>query len=150
MERQPNGTKDTESPDEDEFFGSQEDEGEFGALGQRDNLAKDHELKTIGYVEAYDETKEMLLQEGFEAGYRETYDAALRVGQLFGKLSGGTHFISSRGGPADSQSNQSSEVIARRLHDFLAEFQNRPNNVEVNAKESIELLERDLSRSKEG
>jgi hypothetical protein len=149
MERQPTD-KDAESPeqgDEDEFFGSQDDEGEFGALGQHDDLAKDHALKTIGYFESYDETKDILLQEGFEAGYRETYDAALRVGKLFGKLSAETQLLS--GKTTESESKQSSEA-ARRLHEFLTEFQNRPKNVEVNAKESIELLEQELSRSKEG
>jgi hypothetical protein len=156
VEESPGGAEgDEDDDDDDDFFGSQEDEGDFGALGQHDDLAKDHELKTIGYVESYDETKETLLQDGFEAGYRETYEAALRVGRLFGKLSADTQLLPGKTAEFESSSSSShkgSETTSRRLHDFLTEFQNRPKKSEAknNTKESIELLEQELFGSKEG
>ena len=124
---------------DDEFFGSQtEDEAEFGALCQHENLAKGNEFQTLGYFESYDETNEILLQEGFETGYRQTFEAALRLGKHFGKLSAQNELVAVDNAPESSDT-------ASRLHAFLAKFQNRPTNMDLsNAKESIELLEQEL------
>ena len=124
---------------DDDFFGSQEEgKSEFGALCQHENLAKGNEFQTLGYFESYDETNEILLQEGFETGYRQTFEAALRLGKHFGKLSAQNELVAVDNAPESSDT-------ASRLHAFLAKFQNRPTNMDLsNAKESIELLEQEL------
>ena len=134
---------------DDEFFGNQDEGGDYGGLGQHESTARGQELRAIGYFESYDETKETLLQEGFEAGYREIYDAALRLGVLFGKLSAETHLSDGRNESLpDSKSSQYSEA-AGCLRDFLTDFQNRPYDAVFNAKETIEFLECELARSDE-
>ena len=73
--------------DDDEFFGDQdgEDNGSFGGLSEYELKAKEEEIKKLAYLQSYDEKKELRLQEGFEAGYQETFDSAFRIGKLLGQ-----------------------------------------------------------------
>jgi len=41
----------------------------------------------IGFLDAFDESKDERLQQGFEDGYRETFDVSLRVGKQLGRTS---------------------------------------------------------------
>mmetsp|Transcript_61411 Transcript_61411/g.181532 ORF Transcript_61411/g.181532 Transcript_61411/m.181532 type:complete len:154 (-) Transcript_61411:317-778(-) len=57
-----------------------------------DSLAK-HEIRSgeenfrnLGYHEAFDAAKENLLQQGFEAGFRETISSSMRIGSTLGSL----------------------------------------------------------------
>ena len=81
---------------DDEFFGSQEEYNDdeqqqpcesFGDMGKHDQRAKHHELKTAGFHDAFDESKEEQLQEGFEAGFLESFEAGRAIGQLLGRAS---------------------------------------------------------------
>jgi hypothetical protein len=86
---------------DDEFFGSQEEYNDddeqqqqqqhpcesFGDMGKHDQRAKHHELKTAGFLDAFDESKEEQLQEGFEAGFLESFEAGRAIGQLLGRAS---------------------------------------------------------------
>ncbi len=131
---------------QDDFFGDQDEDGDFGRLARHETLARNEALKTIGYFESYDETKETLLQPGFEAGYREMYDSSKCLGTCFGKMVAETQLLGSDNVPSDSvQTNE----ITKRLHQFLSEFQNRPNSTDSNAKNSIELLKEELFRFKD-
>lgn len=86
--------------DDDEFFGNQSDsysdyerehENEHehghghGSLEKHEEQAQRETHKNIGYHEAYDEYKEIKLQQGFEDGYRGTIDDAMKLGMLLGK-----------------------------------------------------------------
>jgi hypothetical protein len=91
--------------DDDEFFGSQESDEEimehqqsttitnrfhdteFGSLAEREFLAKENELKSIGFLDAYESHKEVKLQAGFEAGLVDTYGVAIQIGKIIGELS---------------------------------------------------------------
>ena len=137
----------------DEFFGSQEDDDAcgpggngYGALGQHETLAKDRDLATIGYFESYDETKEERVQEGFEAGYQQTFEASRRVGELFGQCMAHAEFLE------DSHNNRSKEavkrqslMISRHLHEFLTAFQSGSDDPTV-VKESLAALEEEMSQ----
>ena len=140
--------------DEDEFFGNQDDDnddtcairGEFGSLGHHENLAKNEELKTIGYLESYDETKELLLQKGFEMGYREAYNLSKSLGEKFGNMIAQVELLGNPDGV--SSDTTTAKEVSRRLYEFLTQFQNRPMDAEFNGKDSIELLHQELFCSK--
>jgi hypothetical protein len=141
-----------EDDDDDEFFGSQEDDDAcgtggngYGALGQHETLAKDRDLATIGYFESYDETKEERVQEGFEAGYQQTFEASRRVGELFGQCMAHAEF---------SHNNHNKEAvkrqslrISRHLHEFLTAFQ-RGSDDPTFVKESLAALEEEMSQAR--
>jgi hypothetical protein len=120
MALQKYSTSGAEGEDEDdEFFGNQDDsssyhendnDAEHGAgrsgLALHESRAREEELKTIGYLDSYDANKEVLLQEGFEQGYRETYHVAMRIGMLLGQASAlGTILV------APTSTNQSSDPV---------------------------------------
>lgn len=134
--------------EDDDFFGNQDGEDDdFGALTRQDHLAKEHELKTIGYFESYDDTKEERLQEGFEAGYKETFGVASRIGELYGQM------IIDSELEKDDQAKEKSRVTSQRLHDFLKKIQNGQtedsSSGTTSVKESLELLEEELCRARQ-
>eukprot|EP00977_Amphora_coffeiformis_P028287 scaffold34921_cov162-Amphora_coffeaeformis.AAC.21 len=86
--------------DEDEFFGegdfsapvgalhSLNDDSidTFGGLASAESRALAERFKKIGFHEGYDAAKETKLQEGFEAGYKETFALSKEIGTLLGKM----------------------------------------------------------------
>jgi hypothetical protein len=131
-----------EVDDDDDFFGSQQDDtDDFGALAQHETLAKERDLAAIGYFESYDENKDERLQDGFEAGYRQTFDVSTRIGEIFGQMIAHAEFEDN-----DKALEQSSR-ISQRLHDFLTAFQNGANDPNVNVMESIAGLEDEMLKA---
>lgn len=96
-----------EQEKDDDFFGNQSDDdnGPFlslncteanpqqassqtvNGLAHHESRAIQESFRNIGYHEAYDESKEVKLQEGFEAGYREVIDVSVRIGKILGEVS---------------------------------------------------------------
>ena len=135
----------TDDIEDDDFFGDDDDNdaentGEFGSLGHYEARAKQEELKTIGYLESYDEAKELLLQQGFESGYRETFTVSKSLGEQFGKLVTEMEFL----GNQPEENVTTATEVSKRLHEFLTTFQNRPTDSQFNGKDSIELLQQEL------
>ena len=62
---------------DDDFFGDDED-----ALPDLDARAHEQQYRNIGYLEAFDETKEQKLQQGFDDGYRNTFYESVKLGEL--------------------------------------------------------------------
>mmetsp|Transcript_26541 Transcript_26541/g.72940 ORF Transcript_26541/g.72940 Transcript_26541/m.72940 type:complete len:174 (+) Transcript_26541:181-702(+) len=133
---------DYDDDDDDEFFGSQEDDfqpdgtaapfREFGNMSRHEIHAKHNELKNIGFLEAYDESKESRLQEGFERGFLDSFEAGKAIGSILGRAT--TRQIicekDARGKPKDPVSSEgggasrSTAGIAALIHDYFAtEFQ---------------------------
>ena len=54
-------------------------------LAQRDARSEGEQFRNIGYLEAYDETKELKLQEGFEEGYKQYFQEAMKLGEHLGQ-----------------------------------------------------------------
>mmetsp|Transcript_2221 Transcript_2221/g.3380 ORF Transcript_2221/g.3380 Transcript_2221/m.3380 type:complete len:149 (-) Transcript_2221:20-466(-) len=84
----------TSDSSEDDFFGNQSDDEDsackvplaHGSLLKHESQAQEENYRNIGYHEAYDENKEIKLQEGFEAGYRDTMEDARKLGALLGNI----------------------------------------------------------------
>jgi hypothetical protein len=57
----------------------------FGELAIRETAAMERHHWTLGYHETYTESEEASLQEGFEEGYRDTYDVATCLGEMLGQ-----------------------------------------------------------------
>jgi len=152
--------KEEEEPG-DEFFGNQEnaddhdhdhEEDEFGALGRHETRAHRRDVAALGYVESYDDTKEVRLQEGFEAGYRQTFDASLRVGDLFGQWMARAELLDDNNNDNDKDNQQDaikqqSSTISRRLHEFLIAFQRGSIDPTV-VQESLAALEEEMKQAR--
>jgi hypothetical protein len=138
-----------DNDDGDEFFGDQDGDDDFGGLlGEREHLARQNELKTVGYVESYDETKETRLQEGFQMGYRETFDVALRIGQLLGQATFRARLEQTQSNSSEDDATSSSQTAAKQVRDFLTKSEQPRNKEEAlrDAKTELEDLEKDLQR----
>eukprot|EP00578_Thalassiosira_sp_NH16_P014578 CAMPEP_0181121218 /NCGR_PEP_ID=MMETSP1071-20121207/24613_1 /TAXON_ID=35127 /ORGANISM="Thalassiosira sp., Strain NH16" /LENGTH=179 /DNA_ID=CAMNT_0023206007 /DNA_START=45 /DNA_END=582 /DNA_ORIENTATION=+ len=91
--------------DDDEFFGDQashsesptsslKDIGEvtttssdpFGNVADHEYRSRGASIKTLSYLDGYDETKEEKLQHGFSRGYQQSFDDAYSVGRRLGSL----------------------------------------------------------------
>jgi hypothetical protein len=59
---------------------------EFGTMGNYEFNAYRNELKNSGYVDAYDEYKDSMLQDGFEIGFQDTYEVSIQLGELLGEI----------------------------------------------------------------
>ncbi|KAL3780525.1 hypothetical protein HJC23_004512 [Cyclotella cryptica] len=87
----------------DEFFGDQSSESgsdwndeaankdaissPFRNAAGREYHSQESSIKTLSYLDGFDETKEEKLQDGFCNGYKQTFGDAFRIGQRLGSLS---------------------------------------------------------------
>ena len=95
---------DRRSGSADEFFGDQATDSDcdnsghtassnevkssaFGTAAGHDYRSQESAIKTLSYLDGFDETKGEKLQEGFRDGYKQAYTDAFLVGQQFGSLS---------------------------------------------------------------
>lgn len=100
---------------EDEFFGDQSSDSDANSVTKKStnsfhveapsnpfgNVA-DHEyrshaasVKTLSYLDGYDETKEERLQDGFSDGYRQSFSDAFRIGSRLGSVCAKTALLES-------------------------------------------------------
>ena len=122
---------------EDEFFGEQSslsDEstgyGKFGNLSQHENLSKEKTFFNLGYLEAFDRTKEEKLQEGFEAGYRQTLHDAIAIGHKLGKV------VSSS--TIQNDHHDTKVCVAQQVRTFLeTEQRSDPHNLNVSKNDTV-------------
>lgn len=139
-----------EHDDEDEFFGNDKDDDDENSdildLADRESRAKEEELKKIAYVEGYDDNKETRLQEGFEAGYKETFEAAMRIGEFLGKSRARTKF-SADADHTSIESKDASINIALRIRQFLKTFEETATRESDEARQELEQLFRELQES---
>jgi len=139
--------------DEDEFFGRQEDQDEpegssltfrrhgdhgeseqaeqannppvgQGGLSAAEARATEDRFRTIGYHEAYDQSKEERLQEGFEAGYRDSFDAAFRVGEILGREAMGAKLLALKHHQQSSSDNLPQTVSSKLPTDLAVIVRN--------------------------
>lgn len=54
-------------------------------LGQQEAKSQEEHFWKIGYHEAHEESCNEKLQEGFEAGYRNSMEGSMRLGELLGR-----------------------------------------------------------------
>jgi flagellar biosynthesis/type III secretory pathway protein FliH len=139
-----------EDDDDDDFFGNQEeDEDEsYGGLSKHELKFKEEEMKKIAFLQSYDQTAEAKIQEGFEAGYHETFDSAFRIGLLLGELATSEKF--KQDNTTDATQSSSLEV-SRQVRTFVTSFQERANNKTIDdAKSELENFEKELPETSEG
>lgn len=146
--------------DDDEFFGDQEDldDDDYGGLlGEREHLARQNELHNVGYLESYEEHKETRLQEGFQTGYKESFEASLRIGKLLGQTTAPAQLLlqsppSSTTASSDANTFTSSQNAGKRVYDFLRTLdENKEQTTEGgnpcrDAQTELEDLEKELQQ----
>lgn len=75
---------DPNDSEDDDFFGDDDDD-EGDVLAEREIRAQEQQLENVGFLEAFEEAKEDKLQQGFEDGYTQNFDASVRIGELLGE-----------------------------------------------------------------
>lgn len=73
--------KNAAAEEDDEFFGDQSCDDEFGTAE-----AEFRDVKTLSYLDGFDETKEEKLQEGFADGYSHAFNYAFQTGKRLGSI----------------------------------------------------------------
>ncbi len=73
--------KNATAEEDDEFFGDQSCDDEFGRAE-----AEFRDVKTLSYLDGFDETKEEKLQEGFADGYSRAFNDAFQTGKRLGSI----------------------------------------------------------------
>ncbi len=58
----------------------------FGNVAAHEHRSLERTVKTLSYLDGYDETKEEKLQDGFSRGYRKSFNDAFRIGRRLGSL----------------------------------------------------------------
>jgi hypothetical protein len=56
-------------------------------MAEYESKATDEQFFNMGYLDAFDDAKEIRLQDGFEAGYRSVFDVSTRIGEILGHAS---------------------------------------------------------------
>ena len=86
--------------DDDEFYGDQSSvdcssnsrafqqqaQDEFGNIANHEYRSHETSIKTLSYLDGYDETKEERIQDGFSNGYKQSFHDAYNVGCNLGSL----------------------------------------------------------------
>ena len=135
--------------------------GGGGGLAGHETRSNEATFHKMGYLEAYDATKEERLQEGFEVGFREAADHAHSIGRRLGQLVGRTAASSATGGDDEdgtrSKGDQqvkrdadavASKLVARTIRAFLDEQMTQQSDA-VSADESLKELQ-DLEKMVRG
>ena len=147
--------------EDDEFFGNQdesdEEHGDAGettfassGLALHESRAREERLKTVGYLDAYDANKEILLQEGFEQGYRESFECAVRIGRCLGEASAMAKLIRPKqeqsitnSGTALTDVEDELQRMTEIIHNFSKTFEDTQDPIDV--PNLLEKIETDLS-----
>ena len=141
-----------EEDDDDDFFGSGDDDGDDGCrLAEQESKAISTQLSNVAYLDAFEETKESRLQEGFESGYRDVFELALRLGCRLGELSAESKFQESLQGSNQDSMGANADVIRQVTRRFRAVMdqmnQGSSDNHEDNSKVLLLLdLEEEINR----
>lgn len=102
--------------EDDEFFGDQSCDDEFGTAE-----AEFRDVKTVSYLDGFDETKEEKLQEGFAEGYSQSFDDAYQAGIRLGSIAAAAALCELNKNEASSAPSNKSGLrdTAKAIHQFL-------------------------------
>ena len=118
------GPKHQEEEDDD-FFGSgdgddDDDGNERCLLAEQESKAISAQLSNVAYLDAFEDTKESRLQEGFESGYRDVFELALRLGCRLGGLSAESKFQELQRDPSQNSVGGNADAIRQATRRFRA------------------------------
>ena len=92
--------------DDDEFYGDQESDAspdsvlssqqhqssslipnnQFGNIANHEYKSREESIKTLSYLDGYDEMKEVMIQDGFSFGYKSSFHDAYKIGRCLGSV----------------------------------------------------------------
>jgi hypothetical protein len=120
---------------DDEFFGALGDVDDYhvsnpnsAAMDDRNPIddmtdyesrATGEKFRNMGFLETFEHAKEIQLQQGFEAGYRRTFDVSMRIGEILGRASA-SKFQASANDESSTELQEISSEILSRLKDIEA------------------------------
>ena len=59
-----------------------DDDDDKDALSEFESRAQGQQFHNLGYLEAMEESKDQMLQEGFQDGYQNVFDVSVKIGEL--------------------------------------------------------------------
>ena len=94
-----------DNSDDDEFYGDQESDAspdsvlsshqssslisnnnQFGNIANHEYKSREESIKTLSYLDGYDEMKEVKIQDGFSFGYKSSFHDAYKIGGCLGRV----------------------------------------------------------------
>ena len=94
-----------DNDDGDEFYGDQESDAspdsvlsshqssslisnnnQFGNIANHEYRSREESIKTLSYLDGYDEMKEVRIQDGFSIGYKSSFHDAYKIGSCLGRV----------------------------------------------------------------
>lgn len=148
--------------DVDEFFGNQdEDEIHLSMMGnepyendgaehtllhkRKDGLeegeirSRQEQFRNMGYLEAFDQAKEEDLQKGFEDGYKQHFDIAMKLGEALGEV-----ISPVRRAKESSDANKRVKQLVKEVRSFLVNVDKQDDNDATSATDALETLVQEL------
>ena len=132
--------------EEDDFFGSEDDDTKLrrctdgheldSGLAVAESSATNERFRNLGYHEAYDATKDVRLQEGFDNGYKDAYEVSSRIGELLGRA-----MIQSKLGKGKNKDRISN--AAKLIRSVLTDVE-RDNEDSIKTCKDLEVLEQSI------
>lgn len=125
-----------DSEENDDFFGEQLDEDSNVSpsgvdeietekarrgLNEHENRAGEENYRNVGYLDAFEQSKEVRLQDGFEAGYREVIKDSSDLGYKFGRIAIKSYLSPVR----DSKLHDSSHQVKQLLTTYDKELHSK-------------------------
>lgn len=106
-----------------------------------ESRATEERFRNMGYLETFEHAKDVHLQQGFEAGYRRTFDVSMRIGEILGRASA-SRFRASTYDESSTELKKISSEILSRLKGI--EAMDLDHGKKVDAAESLLQLESTL------
>jgi flagellar biosynthesis/type III secretory pathway protein FliH len=156
----------TVQDDNDEFFGLAHDDNDehhdnllgdakeeslhlltTDGLAKHENRATEERYRNMGYLEAFEASKEARLQDGFEAGYRDAFELAMRIGDRFGKAAAQSRLLRD---PVDAKSRVAAATVIERMAQSIRsvleriELSEEKGEAEVHELEKVESQLQDI------
>jgi hypothetical protein len=120
----------------------------YDLLTAQDDIAMKERHRTFGYHESYEHYEKFKLQDGFVAGYQDTFNAACRIGELLGQLELAFKSMILLQGCDDDDSCYSHRRTAEKIREVLELITNTegPDNTASSfVREKLEELEKEIT-----
>jgi hypothetical protein len=131
---QDQATSESASPTDDQHDDTEAKALSSDGLASAEAAALATQFRTMGFHQAFDEYQDAMLQEGFEAGYRENFETAKRIGHLLGSVTAKSRLPTQPSSPTQALEDS---VISKLIRDAIT----TETDEQLTTKESVSLSE---------
>jgi hypothetical protein len=129
--------------DEDFFCENDDPQGQcYGALSTQDDRAQGRTFHSIGYVDAFEASKDTNLQQGFEHGYSFTFEKSKRMGGLLGSWAASNWLQRFPSNISHSSPNTENKDVLKIVREFIIQR----HQVEASDYKAFDAFETEIQR----